>query len=809
MNRWPGIVCLISLSHAALAQDDSANDATVSGRVVDQATRQPVLFVTVTVRNESDGVTVTGALTDDDGRFVISGLGRGNYILTSSFLGYLSVDTPIFIGDKNTIFDVGEIEFQQSSEELEEVIVSARQDILEASLDRRVFNLADNFAQTSGSLLDAMRGLPGVTVDQGGRILLRGSDRVAILIDGKKSSLTGYGNQSGLDSIPAANIESIEIINNPSSRYDSAGMAGIINIVYKREQDVGLHIDVGLTAGTGQLTKRKDDLPTDLGSFSMNPKIIPSLNLVNNKESINYFLQTEILFQEDIPNNEFTSRFYDDGRVVLSQVPENREQVHYIVNGGFDKFLDDSRTLTFSSILDFETHKDVSQVAFIDGETGNLQRYWFWEEEEDTGYFNVNLTYEHRFQEPGHQYSVAGQYTRGWEDEAYFLNEISPIRVGTDATHLVAEEHTLPIQIDYVRPLRSGRLEAGARLQKRWIPITYDVQRGQNSVIYQGLGDRSEWGEEIYAGYLNYVHEKESYDIEAGVRIEQTDVYYDLPQENIYYDQSDSYDYFELYPNVRLTYNIDDLNHVSVHYNNRVDRPGEPELRIFPKYDDPELLKVGNPYLRPQFTETFELAYERLWETGSAIVSAYHRNIDDPFTRVFAIDPTNQDYDIINRIYQNVGSGTDSGLEVIVAQDISDSWELSGSINWYDSVIDADEVTLLFPIARPFSVERSRNNTWDFKLNNLFEFSNELQVQVSIVYYAEKNIAQGTQAARSSVDLGISKPIMGDKGEIVFSFVDVFNDFGIKQFISGDGFNAIYENYYETQVVSVGFNYQF
>ena len=545
MNRWPGIVCLISLSHAALAQDDSANDATVSGRVVDQATQQPVLFVTVTVRNESDGVTVTGALTDNDGRFVISGLGRGNYILTSSFLGYLSVDTPIFIGDKNTIFDVGDIEFEQSSEELEEVIVSARQDILEASLDRRVFNLADNFAQTSGSLLDAMRGLPGVAVDQGGRILLRGSDRVAILIDGKKSSLTGYGNQSGLDSIPAANIESIEIINNPSSRYDSAGMAGIINIVYKREQDVGLHIDVGLTAGTGQLTKRKDDLPTDLGSFSMNPKIIPSLNLVNNKESINYFLQTEILFQEDIPNNEFTSRFYDDGRVVLSQVPENREQVHYIVNGGFDKFLDDSRTLTFSSILDFETHKDVSQVAFIDGETGDLQRYWFWEEEEDTGYFNVNLTYEHRFQEPGHQYSVAGQYTRGWEDEAYFLNEISPIRVGTDATHLVAEEHTLPIQIDYVRPLRSGRLEAGARLQKRWIPITYDVQRGQNSVIYQGLGDRSEWGEEIYAGYLNYVHEKESYDIEAGVRIEQTDVYYDLPQENIYYDQSDSYDYFE------------------------------------------------------------------------------------------------------------------------------------------------------------------------------------------------------------------------------------------------------------------------
>ena len=809
MNRWLAVTCLVSLSHATLAQDDSLGDATVSGQIVDQATQRPVPFVTVTVTTESDGVTVTGALTDDDGRFTISGLGQGNYILTSSFLGYLSVDTPIFIGDKNTIFDVGEIEFQQSSEELEEVVVSARQEILEASLDRRVFNLADNFAQASGSLLDAMRGLPGITVDQDGKVLLRGSDRVTILLDGKRSSLTGFGNQSGLDSIPAANVESIEIINNPSARYDSAGMAGIINIVYKREQEAGLHIDAGLTIGSGQLTKRKDDLPTELGSYSRNSKIIPSMNLANNKEDSNAFLQAEILFQESIPNNEFTSRFYDDGRIIYSQVPENREQTHYIISGGVDRFLDENRTLTFSSILDFETHTDVAQVPFIDGNTGERLRFWFWREEEDTGYINLNLDYEHRFETPGHEASVTFQYSRGWEDEAYFLNEISPIRIGTDATHLVAEEHTLPIQFDYFKPLRSGRLEAGARIQKRWIPITYDVERGENSVIYPGLGDWSEWGEDIYAVYVNYVHEKESYDIEAGLRVEQTDVYYDLPEENIYYDQSDSYDYFELYPNVRFTYNIDGLNRVSAHYNNRVDRPGEPELRIFPKYDDPELLKVGNPYLRPQFTETFELAYEHLWNTGSVIASAYHRNIDDPFTRVYAIDPTNLDYDIINRIYQNVGSGTSTGLEFIVTQDISDTWELSGSINWYDNVIDADEVTLLFPIERPFNVERSRDQTWDFKLNNLFEFTNELQVQVSIVYYAEKNIAQGRQDARSSVDLGISKPMMGDKGEIVFSFVDVFNDFGIKQFISGDGFNAIYENYYETQVVSVGFNYQF
>ncbi len=810
MARLITVIGLLACCGWAFAQDEALGDATVSGQLIDQESREPVAFATVTVSDQTDGTIVTGALTDDAGRFVIAGLAEGTYVLTSSFVGYERADIEILIGDKNNIFDVGEIELVMRSRELAEVVVTGvQQDTLELTLDRRIFRMEDNIAQSSGSILDAMRGLPGVTVDQEGKVMLRGSDRVAILIDGKQSSLTGFGNQSGLDSVPAQNVESIEILNNPSASYDPAGMAGIINIVYKREQEAGLHIDAGITVGSGQLSKRREDLPTELGSFYRNPKLTSSVNLVNNTDSGNAFFQGEILFQESIPNNEFTSRFYDDGSIIYSQVPENREQTHFILNGGLTRFLDDNRTLTFSSILDFETHKDVAQVLFIDGNTGDLNRFWFWREEEDTGAFNLNLDYEHRFAEPGHQYSLTFQYTRGWEDEAYFLNEISPVRVGTDATHLVAEEHTLPLEFDYVRPLRGGRFEAGARYQRRWIPITYDVERGVDSVIYPGLGDWSKWGEEIYAGYLNFVHERVRYDVEAGIRLEQTDVYYELPPENIYYDQSDAYDYFKAYPNVRLTYNINDLDRVAFHYNNRVDRPGEPELRIFPKYDDPELLKVGNPYLRPQFTETFEISYEHLWEAGNTIVSAYHRNIDDPFTRVYAIDPTSVDYDIINRIYQNVGTGSQTGLEFILTQDINELWSLSGSVNWYDNILEADEVLLLFPVERPFFVPQSRDNTWDFKLSNALAFPNDLRVQVAVVYYAEKNIPQGRQAARSSVDLGVSKPIMGDRGEIVFSFVDIFNDFGIKQFIEGDGFNAIYENYYETQVVSLGFNYQF
>jgi outer membrane receptor protein involved in Fe transport len=790
---------------SALAQ----TEATVSGRMVDARTQMPLPFASVTVSSRATGAAVTGVLTDDDGRFVVAGLPEGQYVFNLEFLGYRPIDTTVLVTARNPIYDLGAFDLQPNVEDIEEVVATAQRQIVEATLDRRVYNMEDNIAGSMGSVLDAMRGLPGVTVGQDGQVLLRGSDRVAVLIDGKYSSLTGFGNQAGLDSIPAGNIASIEIINNPSAAYDAAGMAGIINIVYRQDVERGLNYEAGLALATGALSKRRSDLPSELGSYSGNVKLIPSFDISYNEDDRRYFLQSEFLIQDDLPNNEFTSRFYDDGHVILSQVPENREQEQYIISAGLDRTLDERRSYSLSAILDFETHTDRAQVPFIDAATMQRNRYWFWREKEDTGYFNVNFDYSLAFDEPGHTLSFSGQYTRGWEDEAYFLNEESPVRVGTDMTHVDATEHVLPFQIDYVRPLATGRFETGARLQKRWIPVTYTVDRGVDSVIYQGLGDWSEWGEDIFAGYVNYVHERERYAVEAGVRAEQTDVYYDLPPENTYYDQSDSYDYFELYPNVRLTYKIDDSNSFAVYYNNRVDRPAEAELRIFPKYDDPELLKVGNPYLRPQFTETVEVSYEHLWDTGSAIASVYYRDIDDPFTRVFAIDPTNTTYDIVNRIYQNVGSGNQTGLELILSQDISSRWEVSGSVNWYDNVIDADVVTLLFPVERPFLVERSADNTWDMSLNSVFSFSNGARAQLSFVYYAAKNIAQGTQDARSSIDVGFTKPVFGDRGELVFSVTDLLNEFGIKQNIRGAGFDAIYENYYETQVVSFGLNYEF
>jgi outer membrane receptor protein involved in Fe transport len=286
-------------------------------------------------------------------------------------------------------------------------------------------------------------------------------------------------------------------------------------------------------------------------------------------------------------------------------------------------------------------------------------------------------------------------------------------------------------------------------------------------------------------------------------------VAYQFAPENIYYPQSDAYDYFEVYPSIGITYDLNDRSAFAAHFNRRVDRPGEPELRIFPKYDDPENLKVGNPYLRPQFTETFELSYEHAWGPGSAILSAYTRDIEDPYTRVYAIDPTNPNYDIINKIYQNVGSGSEDGLELILSRDVSSRWEITSSINWYEKTIDADVVTLLFPIERPFVVEYSQEDTWDVTMNNIVRFARGIELQLSLAYYGERNIAQGMQAARSSVDIGLAMPVMQDRGELSITVTDLFNDFGLKHTIDGAGFDAVYENFYETQVLSVGLKRKF
>ncbi|SHE82774.1 Outer membrane receptor proteins, mostly Fe transport [Mariniphaga anaerophila] len=794
-------ICICSI------QVFAKGEGVISGRVIDSVTKEPLPYATVTVNSEEQ--LVTGTVTNVDGRFTIDGVNEGNYTVSCSFVGYNSKEIPLLIGRLNTIFDLGRITLEPSSENIDEVIVSAKKEIVSSGLDKKSFDVAKNVSQSGGSVLDAMRNLPGVTIDQESKVLLRGSDKVSVLIDGKQSSLTGFGNQKGLDNIPASSIEKIEIINNPSAKYDARGMAGIINIIYKKEKETGFNGEAGFNFGLGELSQRKSNLPNIMDKYSFTPKYNPSISLNYRTEKANLFLQSDGIVRSKVNSNEFSTRKYSDGTPdVISQFLENRTQQEYNIKVGFDWFMNDKNTLTLFALFEDEYHIDRGHVPYDYLTNGKRKRFWTWAEDENTRFINYAANFKHKFAEPGHEIEAGYLYTKGGEDELFPFTDSSAVRNSTDETHLKVDEIVSNWNVDYVKPLRSGRVELGTKVQLRRIPISYKINPGENSILDPNLGDWSEYNENIYALYCNYVFESKKVDIEGGMRLENTGVKYDIDPENIYYTTNDDYNYLSLFPNVRVTYKINVGNKLSAFVNRRVDRPGEFELRPFPKYDDPEILKTGNPYLRPQFTNTFELAYKTNWTNGSVYLSGFYRTITDIFSRIYTNGNTTGET-IINTIPQNLGKGSNLGFELAFDHKITSFWNMNGSFLWYANQINAFSGTSIYPQPQPFHFEENKSNTWNLKLNNNLELPWNTEMQATAIYYAPDIIPQGKTEDRFSFDVGLKKILMNGKAELMLSAVDLFNTFGISQVIEGENFTLNTENYYETQVITLGIKYKF
>ena len=294
------------------------------------------------------------------------------------------------------------------------------------------------------------------------------------------------------------------------------------------------------------------------------------------------------------------------------------------------------------------------------------------------------------------------------------------------------------------------------------------------------------------------------------MRVEQTQVSYTIPPENIYYPGSDAYDYFELFPNVKLTYSLSAANRLVAAYNRRVDRPGEPELRIFPKYDDPELLKVGNPFLRPQFTNAFELGFARSWTGGSvsdgALPSRHHRRVPR------ASSPSTIR---IRTTTSSTGSTRTPATRSRPACRCSSRSDVA-SRGGCPATSTGSRTTSTRSRRRCSSRRggrsrspRRRDDTWDLTFNNQIQLPRAGELQASYIYYAARNVPQGRERARSSVDLAAKWPIMNERAELLFTFTDIFNDFAVQREIDGEGFTALYQNFLETQVATLGLRFRF
>ena len=800
------LLLLLSLCLAPpLLAQTPATAVTLSGRVLDAQTKAALSFLNLQLQTERDSAFVGGRLTNEAGAFTFTGLKKGVYVLVVRSIGYRPIRQRVLIGELSAFLDLGALLMTKDTQTLENVVVSATADAVSATMDKKTFTVADNVSQSGGSVLQAMSTVPGVTIGQDGKVQVRGSDKVVVLIDGKQTALTGFGSQNGLDNLPASALERIEIINNPSAKFDANASAGIINLVFKKQEQQGFNGKLGVMGGAGALWIKQENLPTIRPQYRGTPKFNPSLSVNYRNGATNTFLQGDWLYAPTLNKNEFSTRTYDDGTVITQQVKRNRRTDYATMNAGVDHAFDERNTISVAGLFNREKILDNGDNPYFSGSLQNRYRLWQFLEDEVKYTAFGTAVFTHKFTQPGHTVALTGNYSFHREDEKYFFTNTVPTFVGTDAFTLLSDEHVVDINVDYIKPLRQGRLEAGFKGRYRSIPVNMQFFAGQNSPLDTGAGGWATYRETIPALYGNYVFESQRVELEGGIRFEGVQVDYAVnPDHNTY--QSDGYRYFQPFPNVRAAYKFNEFSKLSLFFNRRVDRPNEVDIRIFPKYDEPELIKVGNPALQPQYSTSAELGYKTSWSKGSVYAAAYHRMVDGTITRIATQVPGSV---LLYNVFQNAGRSWSTGSELVWQQTMSPSLSLSGNANVYRKTFDAFSVVNQYPVPVSYSSARQQLTSGNVKLNAVMTLPYNWQAQLSNVYLASDLLPQGRIESRYSLDVGMKKSIQQGRGEIVANATDLLNTMQLRRTIRGTDFSLVSTDYLETQVIRVGYNWKF
>jgi outer membrane receptor protein involved in Fe transport len=787
--------------HTLFAQ---VSHVTVSGMIKDRKNQAIMPFVRIVLKTAADSAFVAGTIAGEDGRFSMVAP-PGNYWLSATFAGYAVKQQSLYIGTLTEFMDLSVIELEEERiTGLGEITIAAKQDEVSGKMDKKVFSVEDNISQSGGSVLQAMQNMPGVTV-QDGKVQLRGNDKITILIDGKQTALTGFGNQYGLDNIPASAIEKIEIINNPSSKYDANGNAGIINIIMKKSKQDGLTGKAGLVSGLGALWIKKENLPTIRPQYQFTPKFNPSLSLNYHQNKVNLFFQGDYLYTQTLNKNEFVTRTYDDGTIINQQTKRNRN-THFITSKiGMDWNFNDRNTLTVSGLFGSEKIIDNGDQPFFNANTAERMRLWQFQEDELKITAMGTATYQHKFKQAGHVLNMGFNYTFHRENEKYFFDNVMPTYTGRDAFKLLSDEQVADLNVDYIKPLKYGRLETGLKVRNRMIPTNMQFMPGINSPLDTNAGGWADYREIIPAVYGNYIIDRRKMEAEIGLRVEYVHLTYQVnPDHNTY--KSDGYSYMQPFPTMRLAYKLNDNQKISLFYNRRVDRPNEVDIRIFPKYDDAEIIKVGNPALRPQFTNSLEAGYKASWKKGYFYTALYHRMANGTITRISSTVPGSN---LIYAVFQNAGKSSNTGIEAVLSQEVSKWYSFNLNLNGYYNQIDTFTVENKYPVLHTFSAGKQSVYSGNLKLNNTFHFSKGIDAQLTAIYLAPDIIPQGKMGARFSLDAGLKKKIRKGKGELFVNATDLLNTMVVKREIQGNGFRYVSTDYYEIQVVRVGYTYKF
>ncbi|MFK7809734.1 MAG: TonB-dependent receptor [Saprospiraceae bacterium] len=730
----------------------------IIGTVVDATNDLPLEFATITLMNAVDSSIITGGITDEKGFFDIQ-TRPGNYLVKIEFISYKSqFRNDIKLGRENPKADLGKVALTSDANLLNTVEVRAEKSQLSIALDKKVFNVGKDLANQGGNASDILDNVPSVNVDIEGNVSLRGSANVRILVNGKPSGLVGIGNTDGLRSLPANMIDRIEVITNPSARYEAEGMSGIINIILRKEQQKGLNGSVDLTVG----------YPEQYGA---------AINLNYRKKNLNLFTNLGINQRISLGGGtEFREFINGDTTEITDQIREHRRGgLSNNVRVGADYFINSKNIITTSFLWSVSDENNITDIEYNDfintlnNKIGTIKRED--NEKEDEEELEYALTYRKIFSKEGHELTADLRYQDNGELElsdfiqSYYNGEGILTGQPDDlqrSSNDEGERQTI-IQIDYIQPFgQDGKFEAGTRSSFRRIKNNYLVeqldQTNDSWKSLEGLSNRFSYDEDIYAGYVIYGNKIGKFSYQGGLRAEYTDIVTNSRETN----QVLPKDYINFFPSVNLSYELPASNAIQLSYSRRIVRPRFRLLNPFSSFSDDRNLRVGNPDLDPEFTDSYELGHIKYWDKGSFGSAIFYRYSTDVIERIRIVNPDGTTL----RIPQNLATRNEYGFEFVASYNPSKIWQINGDINLLRSIIDGS------------SQGQSLNAdtyTMNARVMSRLKLFKSVDTQVSYNFRAPRQTTQGTRDAIHSVDLAFSKDVLKNNGTITFSVRDLFN----------------------------------
>jgi outer membrane receptor protein involved in Fe transport len=747
----------------------------VTGKVVDKTTNEPLPYVNVIVKEANK--FITGGITSDKGIFYIKNLDLKNYTVEIQFMGYKTVTRSITLSADNKNADLKTLAIEEDAIQLKGVDIISEKSTIEQKIDRKIINVGKDLISTGATAGEIMNNIPSVSVDpQTNSISLRGNSNVRVLIDGKPSNIDA---SQLLQQIPSSSIKQIELITNPSAKYNPEGMSGIINIVLNKNSKIGFNgsINNGVTFGKTPKLNSSFDLNYRSGKFNF----YGNYGLNTGKQANNGFIKSEELNRENTQIFTF-----------------NNNNTSHLAKVGFDFNINDNNTLSFYTNQSFfkGNGKASTDVDYTNNST-NTDLLQLFENKNDDRSQTYNFDYKIKFKKEGSSLELEMNYNKndGPENAIYTNYNRDTGAINSTFTNDVETigENTI-INLDYVNPLTETiKLELG---------LEHRNETTDNSLLRDSNPNSNfSYDRKISSAYATLGKQWKKWSFQAGARLEQYNIEAQF-KEVSKADGTFKDDLLNVYPSTFLTYNPSDKNSFNLSFSRRVDRPSIGQVNPIREWSTATLDSQGNPDLIPQFTNSYEINYTRKTKIGSITSGIFYRRIEDEITRVIFTNPENPSKQILS--FDNFNDNEAYGIEVSGNLDFRKWWSANVSVDAYQKKVKGT----IESSPGIYEFVEVNANTFNARINNTFKATKDLRFQLFGMYRGRDLSLQFNREAMWKMDVGTSYNVLKGSGTISARFSDIFNSMhfafeGDRPYKSNGQFN------WESQSVYLGFNYRF